>query len=701
MEQIIGQMIDRYRLERLLGQGVLGNVYQGHDTNLERVVALKVIKPELTGMAGFAALFVPAVRALGRLEQRGLVRVLDFGHTEQRSYIVMEYIESRTMAQLLAAMQSKQQWLTLPAALHMVQQLAQTVDYLQRQGAPQRRILPGKLTFKVRQESTAPLAESPQPVLMDLGLQSVLAPLLGLTRRLSHEGLAYLSPEEVLGDATDQRSDVYTLGAWAFELTTGQPCLAAQTLGEAIDAHINRKMVQARAIHPALPEPLAAIIEKALARTPADRYATASAFLDALTPFMADQVASLLPPCATHGMTTLQAQLAQPVQRENSTPREAQKGEESGLAATMVTGAAPALVTVDQLKIQPPKGEAQSIPLEKTSLTIGRTPDNDLILDDPRVSRKHARLELDNNCWQVVDLNSANGIFIAKTRLPPGSTRTLEYDTPVRIGDHYLRIIQEAQEKRPEPAPPPVIQPARTIFIKSIGAAVDHSHILSSADRMSVGLFLAETKYNVEPGHRLAIPIILINEKTIADAYLLAVKGAPAAWLRLPTTRIELAPGEQRQVILEVEPARQPQTKAQNYTIRLDVASQNMPGQSARGDIKLTVRRYVQFQVELKPQSVSVGEPIQISIVNQGNTLQLFTLAWWDERQELIFEPKEGKLEIAPGEIGVAKFTAVVRKPRLLGAAHPHPIKVQVSPHYAKIELYQAEVISRGRIPIG
>lgn len=706
MQQLIGQTIDRYQVDRLLGEGRVGDVYYAQDVNLARAVALKVIKPELLITPDFATRFVPAARALGRLEHPGLVRVFDFGQTEKIAYLVMDYLEGPPLADLLFAMRASQRWIALTEALRLVQQLAQVVDYLQRQGAPRRRLFPAKIKVRARVDGLAHGESAVQPVMIDLGLHGSLLPTSGLPSAVTPALLAYLPPEEIFGEATDGRSDVYALGVLAYELTTGQLPLVARTLGEAVDIHLNQKVLAVRAALPMLPDPVAAIIEKALAPTLAERYANAGALLNALAALPFDRLPEQFPPAASAGITTLLAQLTQPNNALEVPTARLPQAEEAGIAKTLAYNAAlpvravPGAQATDQLQILGPKEKTQTIALAKPSITIGRTPDNDVVLDDPRVSRKHARLEMTGSGWQIVDLNSANGIYVVKTRLAPGGTSKIEYDTPVRVGDHSLRVLQ-GEVTKGVGANSPQVAPTNRIFIKSIDAEIERTQILSSSDAQSVGLFLPGTQYGVEPGKSMTIPLILLNQKSISDAFLIAVGGAPPAWLHLASTRIELASGEQRQILLEIKPARSPQTQAKTYSIRINVASQNVPGQIVLAEIKIMVRRYVQFQVNLQPSSVQTGEPIQVSIANQGNARQAFTLAWWDEQHELIFEPATDTMEISPGEVGATRFIAFARKPRWFGAAHLHPITVQISPLYAGVQLYQAQIISRGRIPIG
>jgi serine/threonine protein kinase len=248
--------IGRYQNLQRIGRGAMGTVYRALDPAIGRTVAIKVLlvdDPELR------ARFQQEVRAAGTLTHQHIVSVYDYGESEGRPYIVMEYIDGRSLADVLRDRFP----LTLAHRLRLVQQLCAALDYAHAHGVVHRDIKPGNVM----------LDQHGDLKVVDFGIAK-----LGegqLTRAGNVLGtLAYMSPEQVEGGAVDRRSDIFSVGVVLYELVTSRRAFPGDTASSLIRAIINEQPVAPTALVPNLDPALDQIVTKALHKDPAQRYQT-------------------------------------------------------------------------------------------------------------------------------------------------------------------------------------------------------------------------------------------------------------------------------------------------------------------------------------------------------------------------------------------------------------------------------------------
>ena len=271
-----GYMVDRYRLLDLIGQGGMGRVYLARDTRLDRLVALKILSPERLSNPRAVSRFHREARVGARLQHENLVRIYDFGESNGRYFLVMEYIEGKTIGTLMA-----EQGPVPPAtAARLIRQVALGLEHAHRKGLIHRDVNP--FNILVTNDGTAKLA--------DLGL----AVILDEEERLTRDGAAvgtwdYVAPEQAKDSrAADARSDVYSLGCTMYHMCAGQvpfpgPSLPEKVLGhQAIDpTPLARKV-------PGFPEGLSEVVRRMMRKSPDDRYASPMDVARALTPYADD-----------------------------------------------------------------------------------------------------------------------------------------------------------------------------------------------------------------------------------------------------------------------------------------------------------------------------------------------------------------------------------------------------------------------------
>jgi len=233
MKELIGQSLDRYQIVSLLGEGGMGAVFKARDITLQRDVAVKIMHPQFARRPDFRERFLQEARTAARLDHPGIVQVFDFGQARSHLYIVMEFIPGDNLRQMLQGLSSTNQWIVLAEAIQIVQQVSLALDYAHQQGVLHRDIKPDNVMLKPKPTDALPY----RPVITDLGLAKLHEGGVMTVEGTSMGTPAYMSPEQAMGQATDARSDVYSLGILLYELAVGQLPFPVKTITEAIRYH--------------------------------------------------------------------------------------------------------------------------------------------------------------------------------------------------------------------------------------------------------------------------------------------------------------------------------------------------------------------------------------------------------------------------------------------------------------------------------
>ncbi|MDH3571686.1 MAG: protein kinase, partial [Gemmatimonadota bacterium] len=267
----------RYVIERELGQGGMATVYLAHDVKHDRKVALKVLRPELAAVIG-AERFLQEIKVTANLQHSHILPLYDSGAAEGFLYYVMPYVEGETLRTKL----DKEKQLGVDDAIAIARGIAGALEHAHKQGVIHRDIKPENI-----------LLRDSDPLIADFGIALALAHAGG--NRLTETGLSigtphYMSPEQAMGDReTDARSDVYSLGAVLYEMLVGDPPYTGSTAQAIVAKVITEKAPPVTALRDTVPEHVSAAIAKALAKLPADRFASAASFAEALArPGMVD-----------------------------------------------------------------------------------------------------------------------------------------------------------------------------------------------------------------------------------------------------------------------------------------------------------------------------------------------------------------------------------------------------------------------------
>lgn len=254
-----GQLInDRYEIEKLIGEGGMANVYLAQDTILDRKVAVKVLRGDLAGDEKFVRRFQREALSASSLSHPNIVEIYDVGEDEGNFYIVMEYIEGKTLKGLI----KKRGVLSLSETMDIMLQLLDALASAHDSYIIHRDIKPQNIMIK----------ESGLVKITDFGIAMALNSAQ-LTQTNSVMGsVHYLPPEQASGKGSTIRSDIYSLGILMFEMLSGKVPFKGDSAVEIALKHMKEQLPSIKEINPVVPQSVENIILKASAKNPKNRY---------------------------------------------------------------------------------------------------------------------------------------------------------------------------------------------------------------------------------------------------------------------------------------------------------------------------------------------------------------------------------------------------------------------------------------------
>jgi eukaryotic-like serine/threonine-protein kinase len=260
---------DRYRIEARIGSGGMAEVYRGVDPVLNRTVAIKVLLPQFARDASFVERFRREAQAAARLNHPNIVSVYDTGADGDTQYIVMEFIEGRTLAEALDAGRRP----TPVQSAEIAQKICSALSAAHAQGVIHRDIKPGNIM--VTREGTVKV--------MDFGIARITSGVDTAPQTSAVLGTAsYLSPEQAQGGPLDARTDIYSLGTVLYEMLAGRPPFMGESPVAVAYKQVNEAPIPPSQINADVPPRLDAVVMRSLSKNPANRYQTAKEFSDDL-----------------------------------------------------------------------------------------------------------------------------------------------------------------------------------------------------------------------------------------------------------------------------------------------------------------------------------------------------------------------------------------------------------------------------------
>lgn len=402
---MLGRVVKgRYKLIDERGRGSFATVYVARDLENNQIYAVKVMHLELSNDGELQARFQREAHILLNLSDPHIVRIVDYGYDNNMNYIVMDYIDGQNLKYYMI-----NDGLMEPLrALNYARQIAEGLDIAYKQGVVHRDIKPQNILINSRD----------MVKITDFGLARSRETVT-LTQSNVFMGTAYyISPEQAeSGRSADTRSDLYSVAAVLFEMLTGHPPYQGETAVDIVIKHMNDKVPSICRLRHDLPPEMDLFMQKALAKSAADRYATPQEFIVAIE------------------------QLQERIQAMPPVERVAWSGGEQRVG------------NAGSLKPPAPQKEArivvissgQSIPLKGDLLVVGRQDPTlgiypEVNLADKTVGRRHAYLRHQQGTYTVEDLNALNKTRLNGVTLTPHEERTLRDGDILRFGSVEVRF---------------------------------------------------------------------------------------------------------------------------------------------------------------------------------------------------------------------------------------------------------------------
>ncbi len=274
MPELLGRLqsalADRYRLEREVGAGGMATVYLAQDVRHDRRVALKILRPELAAVIG-AERFLAEIKLTANLQHPHILPLFDSGEADGYLFYVMPFVEGETLRDRL----TREKQLPVPDAIRIAGEVASALDYAHRHGVVHRDIKPENI-----------LLHDGQALVADFGIALAASKASG--SRMTETGMSlgtphYMSPEQAMGEREiTARSDVYAIGAVLYEMLTGEPPFTGSTAQAIVARVVTETPRPLHAQRHTIPAHIESAVLTALEKLPADRFASAAEFAEAL-----------------------------------------------------------------------------------------------------------------------------------------------------------------------------------------------------------------------------------------------------------------------------------------------------------------------------------------------------------------------------------------------------------------------------------
>ena len=270
----------RYRIVKELGKGTMGVVYQAHDPQIDREVALKILRPDRVVSEAFVSRFVKEARAIGRLSHPHIVTIYDVGEDHGTIYIAMEFLKGQSFDRVIRSGR-----LSVQQSVDIARQVAEALDYAHRKGIVHRDIKPPNII----------LSEDNQVKLTDFGIARIEDASAGQQTQAGEilGTPVYMSPEQVLGKTVDGRSDLFSLGVILYEMIAARRPFNGNNIAAIFHSITHESPEPPATTDPFITKELSQLIMKSLAKAPEDRFQSGHEMGQALAALQAQESSAL------------------------------------------------------------------------------------------------------------------------------------------------------------------------------------------------------------------------------------------------------------------------------------------------------------------------------------------------------------------------------------------------------------------------
>jgi polar amino acid transport system substrate-binding protein len=276
MSHLSGKSLGQYKIIEPIGSGGTAQIYRAYQPSVKRDVVVKVLSPSFQDDPNFVKRFAQEVDVIAHLQHPQIIPIYDFGDQDGDVFIVMAYMRGGTLADRI---EQSQGGLPDDESIRLFDLIAKGLDYAHAKGIVHRDLKPNNILMD----------EDGNPYLADFGLAKFTEGKIELTNTLMTGTAAYMAPEIAREGKSTKRADIYALGIILFEMLTGKLPYDGKTPYKVLSAHVNQPIPRIKDLRSDLPDAVQEVIDTAIAKEPADRYATAEAMASAFRSAMGKQ----------------------------------------------------------------------------------------------------------------------------------------------------------------------------------------------------------------------------------------------------------------------------------------------------------------------------------------------------------------------------------------------------------------------------
>lgn len=669
---LIGKTIGIYRIDNFMGETGIATTYKATDLQLERDVALKVMLPQRAAQPALKQRFLDEARTISRLDHPNVVRVMSYNEIGGEVFMVMEFIDGGSLRGLLTSLGDAGKRMEVADAGDMIVQLSTGLHYAHQQGLIHRDINPGNIVLKAT-DIVGPIKDY-TPVLTDFTSARVASADEIYEEENKNQDFPYMSPEQVMGQRNDARSDIYELGITFYEMLIGQPPFMPRSLSEAVRMHTREQIPKPSAIRSDITPELEAVILRALARDPNDRFQTAIDFARSL------QRALLLSGKEVSGVSGVS--LISSVADENVT-----EVMDSALPRQMPFLTQPPIpieeIRYDRLVFYSEENPTKVVNMTKAVMTVGRAEDQDVVLPSRKISRRQARIERSpDGTFRISDMDSANGTYLGAYKLIEQVIEIWDTVQTVRMGDYWVRLetiadLEEARARVQRVVAAPL--PDDDAFKTGVEWSPPKDMPPVAQDKISVTL--SASTVTVAPGSSATISAEIMNRSDVVEHFSIDVMGLPPDWYTKPHESLEMMPYNRNTCSVTFHPPLKSRSTEGAHAFEIRVSSHAQGVEAVRVQGSLVVLPFYAFKTEIYPERVRNRSNIELSLRNEGNKHTAFQIQAKD-REQLVAAKVDGgqQYTLAPGKTEDINIRVEPRRRPLFGNTSYHQLELTVTP---------------------